>query len=100
MPRPFVPPTDDDDVDWDAPEEERARNFGTRYCELWLSEAYPDQVDQVTERLPGIPVEVDAPMLRAAEAEFGPLREREDLRRAVRQGFSSYFVSTVLPDTE
>ena len=100
MPRPYVPPSDDDDEDWDAPEEERARRFGTRYCELWLSEAYPDQVHQVTERLPGIPVEVDAPMLRAAEVEFGPLREREDLRRAVRQGFSSYFVSVVLPDTE
>ncbi|MCY4614832.1 MAG: hypothetical protein OXC71_00330 [Chloroflexi bacterium] len=57
-------------------------------------------MDQVTERLPGIPVEVDAPMLRAAEVDFGPLREREDLRRAVRQGFSSYFVSVVLPDTD
>ena len=99
MPRPYVPPSEDDE-EWDIEEEERARRFGTRYCELWLSEAYPDQVRMVTDRLPGIPVEVDAPMLRAAEAEFGPLREREDLRRAVRQGFSAHFVATVLPEAD
>ncbi|MCY4614833.1 MAG: hypothetical protein OXC71_00335, partial [Chloroflexi bacterium] len=44
MPRPFVPPTDDDEVDWDASEEERARAFGTRSSRRWTSEAYTNHL--------------------------------------------------------
>ena len=69
-------------------EEDRAYDVGAWYCEAWLAEAELDQVRHVAARLPGIPVDIDAPMLRAAEGELGSLREREHLRRIVRQGFT------------
>ena len=75
----------------DASEEERAYRFGVRYCEFWAAETDAEQVRHVSERLPTIPVDIDAPMLRAAETELGSLREREDLRRTVRQGFTEQF---------
>ncbi len=71
----------------DAPEEERARQVGVRYCESWIAEADPELVRLVIDGMPQIPKEIDAPMLRAAEREVGPLRDREDLRRVLRRGF-------------
>ena len=68
-------------------EEERARRVGTRYCESWFVEADPELIRLVVEQAPHLPKEIDAPMLRAAESEFGSLRAREQVRRAVRQGF-------------
>ena len=94
MPRPQLAPSDDD-ADPNATEDDRAYQFGMRYCDGWLNEAYPDQVDHVLNRLPSLPVEVDAPLLRAAEAKFGSLRDREMLRRLVRQGFTAQFSANV-----
>ena len=84
-------------VDHDLPEDERARQFGEIYCDQWLTEAYDDMVNRVVANLPVLPVEVDAPLLRAAEVEFGGLRDREPMRRSVRQGFMAAFVAAVPP---
>ena len=88
--RAFSPPPSGE-LGEDASEEERAYRFGVRYCEFWASETDAEQMRHVAERLPTIPVDIDAPMLRAAETELGSLREREDLRRTVRQGFTEQF---------
>ena len=92
--RPFspLPPGEPGD---EGSEEQRAYRFGVRYCEFWAAETDAHQVRLVSERLPTIPVDIDAPMLRAAETELGSLREREDLRRIVRQGFTEQFQAVV-----
>ena len=71
----------------DIPEEDRAFRVGAAYGESWFAEADPELIRLVVEQAPHIPKEIDAPMLRAAEAEFGSLRDREQVRRAVRHGF-------------
>ena len=96
--RGLPPMTLRESVDHDLPEEERARRFGTLYCDQWLAEAYDDMVDRVAANLPVLPVEVDAPLLRAAEMELGELRDREPMRRSIRQGFMAAFVAVVQPD--
>ena len=85
-PRPPAPGTAEA-VPENLPEEERARRAGARYCESWVVEADPELVRLVVQQAPRVPKEVDAPMLRTAERELGPLRDREQLRRIVRQGF-------------
>ena len=71
----------------DIPEDERARRVGTAYCDSWFAGADPELIRLVLEEASHIPKEIDAPMLRAAEREFGSLRAREQVRRIVRQGF-------------
>ena len=85
-PRPPAPVTAEA-VPENLPEEERARRAGARYCESWVAQADPELVRLVVEQAPRVPKEVDAPMLRTAERELGPLRDHEQLRRIVRQGF-------------
>ncbi|MYB42229.1 MAG: NYN domain-containing protein [Chloroflexi bacterium] len=85
-PRPPVSTTAAENAE-SVPEEESARRVGARHCESWVAQADSELVRLVVEQAPRIPKEVDAPMLRTAEREFGPLRDREQLRRIVRQGF-------------
>ena len=81
------PPSEAPEAIEDMPHEERARRVGARYCESWFPEADPELIRLVLEDAPRIPKEIDAPMLRAAEREFGSLRDHEQVRRAVRHGF-------------
>ncbi len=64
-----------------------AADFGREFAASWASSAEPSHLKIVVQGLPVVPGDVDAAMLRAAERELGSLRERENERRAIRNGF-------------
>lgn len=71
----------------DMPVADAARSVGARFCDEWVSKTDAELVGLVAARLPMVPKDIDAPMLRTAEAAFGLLRAHEELRREVRNGF-------------
>ncbi len=79
-------------------EETVARRIGEDYCESWLGRVEADVAQLVMSGLPGIPKDIDAPMLRDAEAVLGLLRGREHLRREVRNAFASRLRHRLAPE--
>lgn len=68
-------------------EDEVASNVGRRFAEQWYPTVEPRTARLVASRFPSVPRDIDAIMLRTAEATLGSLKEREDLRRVVRNAF-------------
>ena len=60
---------------------------GEACADRWAATVPANELRRVVAGFPVIPKDIDAPMLREAERELGSLRDREPLRRAVRDGF-------------
>ena len=64
------------------------RTFGRQFAEQWATADVPEaRLLRIVRGFPTLPKDIDAPMLREAEEQFGSLREDEPRRRAIRGGF-------------
>lgn len=71
----------------EATPEQTARAFGIASCENWLASADAETVELVRTKVPFLPKDIDAPLMRAAEQRFGSLKEQEPLRQLIRTAF-------------
>ena len=65
----------------------RAREVGQEFANKWLEDATPEQIGELQNQHPRIPSEIDAELLATAEQTFGPLQDRDMLKRNLRRGF-------------
>ena len=65
----------------------RAREVGKEFANRRYADASPEQIRQLRIQHPRIPSEIDAELLAKAEQTFGPLQDREILKRNLREGF-------------
>ena len=65
----------------------RAREVGQEFANRQYADASTEQISQLRSQHPRIPSEVDAELLAKAEQTFGPLQDREILKRNLREGF-------------
>lgn len=68
-------------------ESEMAENVGKTYCETWFAEVGVETAGLLSPKLPMLPGDIDARLLRHAESVLGSLRGREYLRKVVRGSF-------------
>jgi uncharacterized LabA/DUF88 family protein len=68
-------------------EEEVADDLGRSFCDSWFEREGVENGRLLVPRLPELTKDVDGELLRSAEAAFGSLRQRESLRKRVRQAF-------------
>jgi hypothetical protein len=79
-------------------EEDAARSIGVSYAQTWFDATGSATAALVLSRAPSLPKDVDGPLLRRAEAVLGSLREREGLRRTVRNAFLDCLLSLMEGD--
>lgn len=60
---------------------------GMEFALAWARQSTPDEIRGLLGQAPRIPVQLDAQLIRAAEATLGPLWDRQDLKRVLRAGF-------------
>ena len=65
----------------------RAREVGQEFANRRYADASHEQISQLRSQYPRIPSEIDAELLAKAEQIFGPLQNREILKRNLREGF-------------
>jgi hypothetical protein len=65
----------------------RARELGERFAHEWVRRASRREVEEVLERFPAVPKELDIALVVYAERQLGPLRRRPDLKQEVRGTF-------------
>jgi hypothetical protein len=68
-------------------EEEAARELGSAFGQKWSLGATREEILEILGGAPRIPRELDVQLLRNAQPTLGQLRDREDLRNAIRAGF-------------
>jgi uncharacterized LabA/DUF88 family protein len=66
---------------------EAAEAAGLAYAEALVREGSEEDLDRLLEGEPNIPKDLDVALLVDAEKTVGPLRERQDLKWALRDGF-------------
>lgn len=64
-----------------------AAQRGSTFAEQWTARASSPDLRELVSRMPRIPKELDGQLIRFAESDLGSLRERDDLKRSLRQGF-------------
>jgi hypothetical protein len=67
--------------------ESTAFSAGRRFAEDWSQGMALEEIDRLLTSDGWIPPELHGQMLRAAEAELGPLWDRADLKQVIRNGF-------------
>lgn len=64
-----------------------AESLGARFASNWAGKADVVAIDVLLRDRPKIPRNIDYELITSAEATLGSLREREDLKRALRSAF-------------
>lgn len=64
-----------------------AHELGRQFGKRWMELATATEAVVLRTQAPAIPTELDAQLFRHAETTLGPLRARQDERRALRAGF-------------
>jgi uncharacterized LabA/DUF88 family protein len=67
--------------------EEKARAAATEFAQAWREKAAPEDLQHLLASRPVIPKILDMQLIRTVEERTGSLRERDDLKRAVRGVF-------------
>jgi hypothetical protein len=64
-----------------------ANAIGASFAQQWIENARPDQISELAASRPRIPPDLDIQLLVHAEQSLGSLRERQDLKYELREGF-------------
>lgn len=67
--------------------EDDAERIGASFAKNWIAKADADALAELVAETPRIPRNLDYALITEAETELGSLRQREDLKRALRSGF-------------
>jgi uncharacterized LabA/DUF88 family protein len=70
-----------------APDMALSTRVGAAFARSWASRTSAADLAEILQMYPRIPAKLDVQLLLAAEAELGPLRLRDAVKRGVREGF-------------
>lgn len=71
----------------DTPDVVSSSRVGAAFARSWATRTPAADLAEMLQMYPRIPAKLDVQLLLAAEAELGPLRLRDAIKRGVREGF-------------